>query len=156
MTELLPNIRNTTRAIIIRDNKVLLLKKRSGEIDYFGLPGGGQDVGETLIEALQRECVEEIGSQVKLGQLIHVADYFRQKSQSPVPAMRHLVEFVFLCQVPDNYSAQCGNSPDKHQIDVVWIELDQLPEVNLQPEYLSSILNDTNLQTVYLGAFKQT
>ncbi|MDX2505329.1 MAG: hypothetical protein QNL62_12755 [Gammaproteobacteria bacterium] len=39
------NIRNVVRALVVRDHKLLLLRKRDEDgNDYFALPGGGQDV----------------------------------------------------------------------------------------------------------------
>ena len=68
MQNLIPGIRNAVRAIIVRDAHILLLRKQGGGPgDRFALPGGGQDAGETLFQALQRECQEEIGTSVEVG-----------------------------------------------------------------------------------------
>ena len=49
------------RLIVIKDQKVLLVKE-TGK-DYWGFPGGGVnlDENETLEAALRREITEEIG-----------------------------------------------------------------------------------------------
>ena len=47
-------LRNTAKAIIIQDNKILFVKyisKRTG-ITYYVLPGGGQEGGETFVDTL--------------------------------------------------------------------------------------------------------
>ena len=60
-----PDIRNAVRAVIVKDQQILVLRKQypSGEVRY-ALPGGGQEPGETLEAALHRECREEIDASV--------------------------------------------------------------------------------------------
>ena len=48
--------------------RVLLLKADYGD-QAWGLPGGGLEPGETLHEALSRECREELGCEVTVGYL---------------------------------------------------------------------------------------
>lgn len=52
-------MRNSSRAIIIRDNKLAMV--HSLKYNYFKFPGGGIEEGETAIEALIRETMEETG-----------------------------------------------------------------------------------------------
>jgi len=154
MKNYLPKIRNAARALIIRDKKVLLLRKESDNLETsYVLPGGGQNVGESLIEALQRECVEEIATKINVEDLLFVADYFKDKAIDP-PVTTHLVEFIFKCNVPDSYIAKSGLSPDKHQVDVVWMELSKLKEIPLFPKALDSLLNTSQVESIYLGTIK--
>ena len=51
--------RLAVKAVIINDHKLLLVKELDD--DWWSLPGGGIDYGETVIEALKRELHEEIG-----------------------------------------------------------------------------------------------
>jgi len=62
-------IREAARAIVLdRENKVALL--HVGKYNYYKLPGGGIDDGEGPLDALQRECLEEIGCTVEILQEI--------------------------------------------------------------------------------------
>jgi len=133
MSELLPNIRNAVRAVILRDEHILLQKKWSeNRGDWYTLPGGGQEVHESLVDALQRECEEEIGTRVEIAELLHVADFYKQR-ETDFPSTRHLVEFLFACTVPEDYRPGSGPHPDKHQVDVVWLPLERLIEQRLYP-----------------------
>ena len=59
MENLTPGIRNAARAVILREGSILLLRKNgSGGGERFALPGGAQDLGETLEQALNRECLD--------------------------------------------------------------------------------------------------
>lgn len=153
METLLPEIRNAARAVIVRDNSILLLRKfdeATGE--RYSLPGGGQDVNETLEQSLVRECEEEIGVIVGDIRLLHVAEFYKQKTINPV-TVRHTVDFVFACTVPEGYQAQNGPSPDKRQTGVHWMPLDQLEGVNLSPWYVKDLLKTLGQQNTpfYLG-----
>jgi 8-oxo-dGTP pyrophosphatase MutT (NUDIX family) len=51
--------RIATRVLVVKDNKVLLVREKDD--DWWSFPGGGIDYGETIQEALIREVVEELG-----------------------------------------------------------------------------------------------
>jgi ADP-ribose pyrophosphatase YjhB (NUDIX family) len=152
MHNLTPNIRNAARALIIDDGCILLLRKDGGDRGKrFALPGGAQDLGETLQEALNRECREEIGTAVEILDLAYVADFFKPRETTP-PSTRHLVEFLFRCRLPADYSPHNGPRPDKHQVDVTWVELERLDRIPLYANSLSRHLMDIDRsQSVYLG-----
>lgn len=156
LPDLLSGVRNTARALILRDHQVLLLRKQGGR---YALPGGAQGTGETLEDALQRECLEEIGARVDAPRLVTVCDVFKRKDTQP-PSRRHLVDFIFLCMLPANYVAGNGPQPDKRQLDVCWVDIDTLPELTFTPEYLSSCLpsliraaEQGSTSLAYAGAF---
>jgi ADP-ribose pyrophosphatase YjhB (NUDIX family) len=153
-TPLEPSIRNAARALIVRDGHVLLLRK-DDEIkgERFTLPGGAQEVGETLQEALLRECLEELGTEVRIRDLVHVADYFKQRATRP-PTIRQAVEFLFACDVPENYQAASGRRPDGHQVGVVWAPLRVLHDLPVIPHLLVGLLTGQDGNGVYLGTIE--
>lgn len=53
--------RRATRAIVIKDNKILLLY--TARYEDYSLPGGGIDAGESIEEGFIRELSEETGAQ---------------------------------------------------------------------------------------------
>ena len=48
-----------SRCIIIQDDKIVLCKNLAG--NYYFLPGGGLELGETLNQCITRELKEEMG-----------------------------------------------------------------------------------------------
>ena len=153
MMDLVPGIRNAVRAVIMQDDHLLLLRKEYEDgSERYVLPGGAQDLGETLAAALQRECREEIDTEVRISGLLYLADLFKPKETTP-PSYRHQVEYFFLCDVPDAYVAQNGYRPDKHQAAVVWVERQQLHSINIFPSGLSDLFVSGNLDAHpnYLG-----
>jgi ADP-ribose pyrophosphatase YjhB (NUDIX family) len=156
MENLAPDSRNAVRAVILRNSKVLLLKKTGGARgERYALPGGAQETGETLPQALFRECLEEIGARVEIGPLIHVADTFKKRDTDP-PGIRHVIEFLFLCRVADDYEARNGSKPDRSQVGVVWVAQSELASLPMFPGSLSHWLPlslDAGAK-VYLGVLQ--
>jgi 8-oxo-dGTP diphosphatase len=84
----LPIFRIGVFALIFNNEKQILLGHRR-DIDWWNLPGGGMESGETVDEALCREVREETGLEVKVQRLIGV--YSKPQKQEVV--------LTFLCQV---------------------------------------------------------
>lgn len=62
--------RVSVSALIFDNGRILLAHRRA--IDWWNLPGGAVDPGETVDEALRREVREETGLEVEVGQLVGV------------------------------------------------------------------------------------
>ena len=77
-------------ALIFDDEKLILLGHRR-DIDWWNLPGGGMEIGETVDEALCREVLEETGLEVRVERLVGV--YSKPQKQEVV--------LTFLCHVID-------------------------------------------------------
>ena len=152
MTEnLIPGIRNAVRAVITRDDAVLLQRKIDDSgTERYALPGGAQEQGERLTEALQRECEEEIGTRVEVMDLLYVGDYFKARATDP-PSTRQLLEFLFACSVAGDYRPRNGPRPDKHQVEVLWIPVSRLATINLVPSAYATLLASRHQRRVYLG-----
>jgi 8-oxo-dGTP pyrophosphatase MutT (NUDIX family) len=101
---------------------------------------------------LRRECIEEIGVDVDIAGLIYVAEYYKPRYAIP-GQLRHQIDFIFSCTVPEDYIASNGPRPDKHQVDVVWIPGEQLEEITFYPPALTGHLSgmDQAGYTIYLG-----
>jgi ADP-ribose pyrophosphatase YjhB (NUDIX family) len=147
------SIRNAVRAVIIRGSRILLLRKRYEDgSERFVLPGGAQAPGEPLTTALARECQEEIGASLRTCTLLNVADWFKQRDTVP-PSTRHIVEFLFACEVEKDYVPRNGHHPDKHQVEVLWIGLNELEGIPFHPpavlDYLQAVRHEN--VDVYIG-----
>ncbi len=156
MENLKLGVRNAVRALIIENGRILLLRKDGDpQGERYALPGGAQELGETLVDALQRECLEEIGSPVEVEDLLFLADWFKARLTEP-PSTRQLVEFMFACRLPSGYRPHNGHRPDKHQREVVWVELKRLPELRLLPLSLARHLANPPAEggAVYLGTLE--
>ena len=147
-------VRNSAKAVIIRDGKILVIIKQDQEGSYAVLPGGGQNWGETLPEALIRECQEEIGADVKVRKLLFIREYRSSQHEfSRINPDIHQVEFYFKCKLPKDYEPSRGTHPDTGQLEVRWVDLDKLAEVDLFPHAIHPLLADLKHSSypVYLG-----
>lgn len=71
-------------ALIFDGERILLALRR--DIEWWNLPGGGMEIGETVDEALCREVKEETGLEVEVGQLVGV--YSKPQKQEVVLTFR--------------------------------------------------------------------
>lgn len=136
-------IRNSAKALIIRDGHLLAVQMRDERGDFFILPGGGQQPGETLADAVRRECAEELGAAVAVHDLRYVREHV---AEAP-----HRVEFTFRCTLLTEPGA--GVLPDDGQVALTWLPLAQLPRARFYPLGLRPLLgrDAPDGAPVYLG-----
>ena len=147
-------IRTAARALIVLEGKLLAIKMRDQSGVFYILPGGGQRHGETLSECLQRECLEEIGTAVDVGEFLYLREYvgknheFRHAHRS-----FHQVESVFRCSLPYPNVIGPGTEHDKKQIGVEWIPLDELDTRRFLPEVIKPFFTTDSFEpsSNYLG-----
>ncbi len=71
-------------ALIFDEERVVLAHRR--EKDWWNLPGGGMEIGETVEEAIYREVREETGLEVQVERLVGV--YSKPQKQEVVLTFR--------------------------------------------------------------------
>jgi 8-oxo-dGTP diphosphatase len=149
-------IRNSAKAVIIHDHKLLAIKKEDKDGYYFVLPGGGQEQGENLNETLRRECIEEIGEEVEIEDLMFLREYIgKHHEYSASDFQVHRMELMFLCRLKERKeNIKNGISPDDGQIGVEWLPVSELLQHRLYPQkmrkYLIGYFNGEKPPT-YLG-----
>lgn len=130
------NIRNSAKAVIIREDKLLVIKKEDTDGFYFILPGGGQEHGENLHQTLKRECIEEIGEEIEIGEMLFLREYIgRNHEYSAFDFQVHKTEYMFLCRLrEESKDIRNGIKPDDGQIGVEWLPLAELLKHRLYPK----------------------
>lgn len=139
-------IRTAAKALIIKDGKMLAIKIKDGEEEWFIMPGGGQEAEETLPETLKREVLEEMGVLVEVKDLVFVIEGVHGEDF-------HRVDMVFLCK----YLGQQEDAEricDTNQAGFKWLDISTLNTAPLYPSKLRRQI--MNLQEgkpykVYLG-----
>lgn len=79
------------KALVERDGKILALRQKTKEFNYWDLPGGRIEGNENPEQALEREVMEETGLSVKVEELIGYYYFFR------ITDGFELVALVFKC-----------------------------------------------------------
>jgi 8-oxo-dGTP diphosphatase len=115
-------------AVVWRDDRVLLIRRgkppRAGQ---WSLPGGAQQLGETLLEALAREVLEETGLVLEAVRFLTTVDLVDRLPDGRVRYHYTLVDYS--AEAPRG-DAVAGDDA----VDVAWFALDQLAELGLWSE----------------------
>lgn len=129
------NVRTAARAIIIRDNKLLVLRRTGFQGEFYVLPGGGQEHGEALQETLRREVLEEANLTVVVGELLFVNEYIASRTEfARYEPDIHQLDFTFVCSMDPNSEASVGRTPDVHQTGIDWVPLSEIIDYELHPQ----------------------
>lgn len=118
-------------AYILKDGKVLTLKRTFPDVVYWAFPGGGVEEGETEVEAVERECFEETSVKIKVGKF-----YFKQ-------IFRESINNFYLCEYVSGEALK-GDGPEysdtysiyKGEHDPEWLEMRELEKYDLRPNEL--------------------
>jgi ADP-ribose pyrophosphatase YjhB (NUDIX family) len=119
--------------IIIKDDKLLVMYRKTTR-EYYCLPGGHMDPGETPEQTAIRELKEETTLDVELGPVFLELEnqgrketYFMAKSFSGTPVL-------------SGEEAERNRSNNVYKIE--WIELNQIPSLALYPTKLKEKLEN--------------
>ena len=101
--------------VFINDEKKILQLKSTYGSKGWGLPGGGVDPGETIHEALIRECFEELGVAVNV---IYMSGlYYHEIYNAQV--------CVFKCEIPAGAKIQLSEEHSEYR----YFDLEELSNI---------------------------
>jgi ADP-ribose pyrophosphatase YjhB (NUDIX family) len=146
-------IRVSAKAIIIQGDRLLAIQKQDPAGNYYILPGGVQNPGETLHQALQRECLEEASVAVGPSELRFVREYIGQHHEFAAwDGDLHQLELMFTCQTLARAHPRQGSLPDEDQTGVAWLPLERLDEFRLYPlALIPHLVQPGEEKPIYLG-----
>ena len=115
------------KAIIVKNNKVLLVRDpRMGEV-IWEIPGGRMNIEEEPREAVAREISEELGIAITVGAVVHM-EQFIQGNEG-----KRAFVIVYECQMID--SAQEISMSEAEICEIAWVTAEELPKYPLFSEY---------------------
>ena len=110
------------------DDRVLLVRRgkppRRGQ---WSLPGGAQQLGETVAEAARREVREEVGLEVELGEIIATVDLIERDPDHRVRYHYTLIDFTAEVMSP-------VLRPGSDAADARWFEVAETETLGLWSE----------------------
>lgn len=119
--------------VVFDGDRVLLVKRGHAPLaGEWSLPGGGVELGETLVEAVARELFEETGLQVSVGPLIELVDRVHRDATGRVEY--HYVVADYLCTVTTG-ALQAGTDA----ADVRWVPVAALEAYAVRPVAIAVI-----------------
>ena len=126
-------MRKAARAIVIRDDELLIMHRDKFGTKYDTLPGGNIEVGESTEEAVRRELREETGLDVGSCRLVFIED-----AGEP-----YGTQYVYLCDyiggepqlAPESEEAAI-NKLGKNLYKPMWVSLAELSDRPFKSETL--------------------
>lgn len=120
----------------IRAGKLLCVKKNRGPyIGRYDLPGGSQEIGESLLETLKREIIEETGFQVLSAENNRIFDVF-VRLRDEKDTVHHIFAVYDVC-LDENSGISIADSIDQGEVNdsagISWVDLKDLSEANASP-----------------------
>lgn len=130
-------MRQAVRAVVVKGDNLLVVHRNKFGKEYYTLPGGGIDPGETPEQAMIRELYEETGISVVLDRLVIV-----EEAGDPFG-----VQYVYLCTYqsgepalhPDSEEAQI-NKLGQNMYTPLWLPLSELSAAPFFSEKLKLVL----------------
>lgn len=117
--------RDRVQALVVRENKILMVKHKLFGREFYCLPGGGMEAGETLEQAVLRELMEESLVEGKI---------VRKLAVQYKPEQRGEVH-TFLVEIDKEAVPAKGTDPELSSeeqsiIGVAWLALEELGYVD--------------------------
>lgn len=132
-------MKNRVRAVIIKEGKILLIKRTRPNLIYWVIPGGGVEEKESNEEALVRECLEELGVEVKVKELLF--DCLSEKAET-----FNQREYFYLVDILNGSIGSGQGEEFKNNYgrfggyDIEWRSLNSLSKLDLKPVSIKNLI----------------
>ena len=139
-------MRVRSMAMVVRDNRILMIETYRSNRRIYELPGGGIEAGETPEEAALRELQEECGLYGTINRQLNTLHW---KDGS--------TEYVFLVDVPTDCEPIVGSDPEIAEGEeqaiknVQFMRLDELSEKDRAFLWAYGLLDVDNYFDIVLG-----
>lgn len=129
-------------ALIIFKNNILLSRELIQNKLIYKFPGGGVELGEGIVDALQREAKEEMGQHLNHITHFYTTDFFQRSS---FDSSEQLISIYFKASLSKHLNNRL-KIPVKDQPVLEWKRLVDINEENLHFPIDKKVLNMIKLQ----------
>lgn len=126
-------IRLATRAIILHENRLLLVNAWKGRTDLWCAPGGGAEPHSSLPENLIREVHEETGLQIDVGPVCLINEFHDPNSDF------HQTDIYFRAQIISGEIAADWADPEGIVSHRRWVTRAELAQIKAKPDSLAAL-----------------
>lgn len=127
-------IRLATRAIIVQENRLLLVNAfPGGKSDLWCAPGGGAEVGASLPENLIREVHEETGLEIRVGPPCLINEF-----HNPDDGF-HQVDIFFRCTITNGTLSDDWRDPEAVVTDRRFVTRQEMSALRYKPDSLADV-----------------
>ena len=132
------NIHVISRGVVIDQNHILLCKTLDLENNFYFLPGGHVEHGESIQKAVLREFLEETGAKSVVKRFLGCLEYSFEEGHSSI-CHNHEYNFIFEMESQDlNFPNKIPQLED--HIELLWIPLDELSMIDFRAEPLKKLI----------------
>ena len=135
-----PRIR--VSGILKKDDKILFVKHRKKGEEYYLLPGGGVDFGETFEEALKREFKEEVNVEISVDKMCIISEGVDPKGE------KHIINLVFLVEY---VSGEIVLPDEERIVGIEYLTISDLDNYTIYPNIKKELKKDSFDNINYLG-----
>jgi ADP-ribose pyrophosphatase YjhB (NUDIX family) len=125
--------RLAVRAVLVHDNRLLLVNAWSGRDDLWCAPGGGVDPHASLTDNLHREIIEETGLKVAIGEVCLVNEF------NDVDRDYHQVDVYFRCNLIAGTLSDDWIDPEGIVTSRRWGTRDEMADILVKPDSLAAV-----------------
>ena len=119
-------------ALVVRDNRLLLVNHReAGRYDFWLPPGGRLEGSESILDCARRETREETGLLVEPGQILYVQEFTE-------PGY-HFVKFFILCSgFSGELTLENKDADESWLVDAAFLSREKLRGLDVYPAVLKA------------------
>lgn len=127
-----------SRAIIVRNHHIALIKRQRGERTYYVIPGGGMEPGESPEQTAIRESLEELGLNVTIERLL-ARVVFHGREQY----------YFFARVIGGHFGTGMGPEmtgkypPERGTFTPVWVPLKHVEKIDLFPPSIAELISNS-------------
>jgi len=126
-------------AVVWHQDRVLLIKRgKEPNIGSWSLPGGAQELGETVRDAVCREVMEETGVKISSPVLIDTVDLISPAKDGKIAYHYTLIDFVAVARDPDV-------RPGGDAADARWVNINDVTSYKLWTKTLEIIAKSRSI-----------
>ncbi|MFC7687404.1 NUDIX domain-containing protein [Ureibacillus sp. GCM10028918] len=124
-------MRDRGSCILVKDNKIALVKRIRDGMVYYVFPGGGIEKGETPEEAAKREAFEELGVTINVKECFEKVQY-------------NGIQYYFIAELIEG---NIGTGQGEEFTDTkrnrgiyqpLWIEINELLSIDVRPNEVAA------------------
>ena len=126
--------------VVFRGEEVLLAQRgKKPRLHSWSIPGGAQELGETIEDAAHREILEETGLEIQILGLVEVVNSINRDEEKRVQFHYTLIDFVA--------EWKSGNLvPGDDAADARWVPIKEIGDYKLRPLTYEVILEADKLR----------